>query len=191
MSFAALADAGRPVASLSACRARQYPMDFGRESTFVFTIDDPAVEASALRLLQQLRYSGLVEVEFKRDARDGGLKLLDINPRVWGWHSLGPRAGVDFVHLYWRQLHGEELAPARARAGVRWMRASTDLPTCALELAARRMAPRDYLRSLRRPLERAMFSLDDPLPGLLDMPLLLASMLRRRLRSLRRRGTGA
>jgi len=186
MSFAALAHNGRPLASLTACRARQYPMDFGRESTFVFSVEDPAVEASALRLLEQLSYSGLVEIEFKRDARDGGLKLLDINPRVWGWHSLGARAGVDFIHLYWRHLHGEELAPTRARPGVRWMRASTDLPTCALELAAGRMGPRRYLGSLRRPLERAMFCLDDPLPGLLDMPLLVASMLRRRLRALRR-----
>jgi predicted ATP-grasp superfamily ATP-dependent carboligase len=48
------------------------------------------------------------------------------------------------------------------------------------------MGPRQYLGSLRRPLERAMFCLDDPLPGLLDLPLLVASMLRRRLRALRR-----
>ena len=36
-----------------------------------------------------------LEIEFKRDIRDGRPKLLDINARAWGWHSIGARAGVE------------------------------------------------------------------------------------------------
>ena len=37
---------------------------------------------------------------------DRGYRLLDVNPRVWGWHSLGDRAGVDFSYLVWRMASG-------------------------------------------------------------------------------------
>src|SRR6266404_38639 len=109
LSFAALCRDGIPVASLVARRTRQWPMDFGRASTYVETVEAPEVEGIARRILESLRFDGIVEVEFKRDARDGTLKLLDINPRVWGWHSLGRRAGVDFPYLLWRQLRGERV----------------------------------------------------------------------------------
>ena len=53
-------------------------MDFGRASTFVETIEAPDVEEAARRILRALRFAGIIELEFKRDARDGALKLLDI-----------------------------------------------------------------------------------------------------------------
>src|SRR5258708_34206815 len=98
-SYTALCKDGRPIASLTARRARQIPMDFGRASTFVETVDDPTISATAVRLIETLQYTGIVEVEFKRDARDGKLKLLDVNPRVWGWHSLCGPAGGESPYL--------------------------------------------------------------------------------------------
>jgi predicted ATP-grasp superfamily ATP-dependent carboligase len=70
-SFAALSRDGEPLAFLTARRLRQYPLDFGRASTCVETIDAPAVEASARRLLATMRYTGLIEIEFKRVPRVG------------------------------------------------------------------------------------------------------------------------
>jgi predicted ATP-grasp superfamily ATP-dependent carboligase len=140
------------------------------------------VETQARRLLAGMRYTGLVEVEFKRDARDGRTKLLDVNPRVWGWHTLGRRAGVDFPYLAWRLARGEAVEPGRARAGVRWVRLSTDLPTALKEIGRGRLSPLGYLRSLHGPRERAIFARDDPLPGLLEGPLLAYVAVRRLLR---------
>ncbi|PYT21377.1 MAG: hypothetical protein DMG57_38840 [Acidobacteria bacterium] len=54
-----------------------------------------------------MRFTGLVEIEFKRDSRDGKFKVLDMNPRVWGWHTLCGRAGVDFPYLTWLLVRGE------------------------------------------------------------------------------------
>jgi len=66
-----------------------------RASTFVETVDDPTTSATAVRLIETLRYTGIVEVEFKRDPRDGKLKLLDINPRVGaGTVSVGLRGST-------------------------------------------------------------------------------------------------
>src|SRR2546425_864839 len=83
-SYAALCLDGRPLAWLVARRARQFPMDFGRFSTYVETVDEPGIIEPSIRLLGSIRYTGLVEIEFKRDPRDGRYKVLDVNPRVWG-----------------------------------------------------------------------------------------------------------
>jgi D-aspartate ligase len=170
LSYAALCRAGEPVAHLSARRTRQWPLDLGRASTFVETIDAPDVEALARRVLRALRFDGIVELEFKRDPRDGMLKLLDINPRAWGWHTLARGAGVDFPYLLWRMVHGETIEPVRGRAGVRWVRALTDVPTAIGAIRAGKLSIFGYLASLRPPIELAVLALDDPLPALLEIP---------------------
>lgn len=178
-SFAALCVNGRPLASLVAQRARQYPIDFGRSSSYVETVEQPEVEESARSLLATIGFTGLVEVEFKRDARDGRYKLLDINPRIWGWHTLGRRAGMDFPYLIWSLIQGKALSELRARPGIRWVRAVTDLPTVAVEICRGHLTLYSYLRSLRGPLECAILALDDPVPALLEVPLLSYLALRR------------
>lgn len=179
-SYAAICEEGRSLASLVARRLRQFPMDFGRASTFVETVDEPAVIEPAVRLLEAMKLTGIVEIEFKRDPRDGQYKLLDINPRVWGWHSLGARAGVDFPYLLWLQVSGAAIPESRPQIGVRWMRASTDLRTAMLEILRGRLSIAEYSRTWRGPREPAIFSSDDPLPGLLELPL-LAYLLGRRV----------
>ena len=171
LSFATLCVKGQPRARIVARRIRQYPMDFGRASTYVESTEDPLLEVTATRLLAAMQYTGLVEVEFKRDARDGEPKLLDVNPRVWGWHTLGRRAGTDFAHLQWRLSHGETPAAARTRAGLRWVRLTTDVPTALSQAAQGKMSPGDYLRSLRGDLEYATMAADDPLPAMAELPL--------------------
>jgi predicted ATP-grasp superfamily ATP-dependent carboligase len=180
-SFAALCADGEARATLVARRTRQFPADFGRASTYVETVDCPEIEAPSLRLLQTLRFEGIVEVEFKRDPRDGRFKLLDVNPRVWGWHTLGARAGIDFPYLLWRQIHGLSVQAPTARLGVRWVRTSTDMPTSIREILRGRMSLSAYLRSLRGPVESAIFASDDPLPGLLE-PAVIVRLLFRRMR---------
>jgi len=182
-SYAALCSDGRPVASVVARRARQFPMDFGRFSTYVETVEDSGIVGPAVRLINALRFTGLIEIEFKRDRRDGGFKLLDVNPRVWGWHSLGERAGVDFSYLLWRLTLGDAIPELRGRAGVRWVRMSSDFPTAFLEILRGRLTLRDYLRSMRGPIEQAIFARDDPMPGLLEVPLLARMLAKRCLRS--------
>jgi D-aspartate ligase len=186
-SFAALASKGKPIATLVARRTRQYPMDFGRASTFVETIDAPLVAELGTRIVETMGYTGLVEVEFKLDPRSAELKLLDVNPRLWGWHTIGRRAGVDFSLLLWRLAQGDQITPIVGRPGVRWMWPAGDVPTAAREILKRRLALSEYLRGFRRPIDFATVTLGDPLPGLLELPLVVAVGLRKRMRRLARR----
>jgi D-aspartate ligase len=179
-SYAALCVGGEPRASLVARRSRQWPTDFGQSSSYVETIDLPEIEEPARRLLAALGLDGLAEVEFKRDPRDGRLKLLEINARVWGWHSIGRAAGVDFPFLLWSLVHSEPVPVLRGRAGVRWVRALTDVPAALAELRAGRLSPVQYARGLMGSTEFAILAWDDPLPAVLEIPMALALLRRRR-----------
>jgi predicted ATP-grasp superfamily ATP-dependent carboligase len=189
LSYAALWHRGKPIASLVARRRRQFPITFGFTSTFVETLERSPVEAEACRFLASLDYSGLVEIEFKYDAREGVYKILDVNARSWAWMAIGAAAGIDFPALQWRLAAGEDIAPHRGRGGACWLYLSRDLAAAVCEMATGRLSPLSYLRSFRRPLAWAVFAWDDPLPALFDLPL---SVIRVAARSLgRRKGAAA
>ena len=183
-SYAALCRDGRPIASLTARRTRQYPIDFGYSSSFVETLDVPQIAAASRRLLAAIRYTGLVEIEYKFDARNGCYKLLDINPRLWTWAALGARAGIDFPYLLWRMMMNKPVSEQTGHTGIRWMRVSTDFPAAIQEMLRGRLSLATYLRSFRRPLQFALVAADDPLPGLLDLPLFAYKNLCSRYRAL-------
>ncbi len=178
-SYAAVWHRGAPVASMVARRTRQYPIQFGT-GTFVETVQNDAVEAAAGRFLGSIGYSGIVEIEFKYDARDQRYKLLDVNARVWTWNSLGRRAGVDFPHVLWRLAMGEAVSPVRARPGAAWMYFPRDLSAALRQIWAGTLSPAAYLRCLRGPMELAAFAKDDPFPALVDLPIALWRGLRGR-----------
>lgn len=179
-SFGALCKEGRPVASIVARRTRQYPIDFGRASTYVESIEAPEVETMSRIVLAHLSFTGLIEVEFKFDARDGCLKLLDLNPRMWGWHTLGSRAGVDFTYLQWRLATDQPVSEVRARPGVHWVRMLQDVPALAAYVRSGQLSLPEYLRSLRGPLETAILAKDDMKPALVELPQMFQLAMARR-----------
>jgi D-aspartate ligase len=184
-SYAGVWGRGAPVASLVARRTRQYPTDFGRTSTFVETIQNEHVEAAASKFLSSLDYTGIVEIEFKFDARDRRYKILDVNARSWTWNSLGALAGVDFPYILWRMAMGEKVHRIRADADARWMYFPRDILAAISGMLAGTLSPADYLRSYRRPIAFATFNKDDLMPALVDLPLTAWRTLVRRLSSMR------
>jgi D-aspartate ligase len=164
------------VATMVARRRRQHPPDFGRASTFTETIEHPQVERLSERFLRHLGYYGLVELEYKEDPH-GTFKLLDVNARTWGYHTLAYAAGVDFPALLFADQVGKPTGTWRCRPGVRWIRLVTDLPTAAVEMRAGTLSPRAYLRSLRGLSIESVFSASDPVPGIAELftvPYLMA-----------------
>jgi D-aspartate ligase len=170
---------GQAAGSIVTRRLRQHPREFGRASTFVETIDLPALESLSERFLRAINYYGLVEVEFKLDPRDGQFKLLDVNARTWGYHTLGSAAGVDFPYLLYLDQLGETTEPSRGKPGLMWIRLLTDLPTGLVEVSGRRLRLRDYVQSLRSYHTEAVFSKQDPLPGIIECLLLPYLLLKK------------
>ena len=171
-AYCAFFKEGRAVGSMVARRNRQHPPEFGRASTFVETVEVPKLETLSERFLRQIEYYGLVEVEYKLDARDGQYKLLDVNGRTWGYHTLGLGAGVDFPYMLFADQCGEPVQACRGRVGVRWLRLATDLPTGLLEVVRGNQDLGAYLDSLRRIDVESVFSWEDPLPAFAELALL-------------------
>jgi D-aspartate ligase len=180
LAYCAFFKDGRSVARMAVRRLRQHPPEFGRASTYVETISDSALDEPSERFLRSIGYYGLVEIEYKHDRRDGQTKLLDVNARTWGYHSLGQRAGVDFPYaLYADQVGVPGPTASVAASGVSWIRLVTDLPTAAVEAAHGRLRWRQYLRTVRRFDTESVFSVEDPLPGLAELVLLPYAAVKR------------
>jgi predicted ATP-grasp superfamily ATP-dependent carboligase len=144
-------------------------MDFGHASTYAKTIECPELEKLGSQFLSAIDYYGLCEVEFVKDKRDGVFRFLEVNPRIWGWHTLAVRAGVNLPHLVYRDIQGLESRNGKYRNGVKWIRLLTDTPTVIGQILKRRMRVRDYIESLRGEKEFAVFSWKDPVPFLMEI----------------------
>jgi len=113
------------------------------------------VVEQGLAFLRALGYRGISQVETKRDPRDGRYKLMEINPRLWQWHSLAAACGVDLPYIAYRDLVGDPLPPARMHGdGKRWAITLMAGSSLALE---------------RPPYVDAVFARDDPKPALIQL----------------------
>jgi D-aspartate ligase len=177
-SFFGLFREGEPVTGFAARRPRQHPMEFGRASTLAETVDQPELAVLATRFLKGIHYTGLAEVEFMYDQKHDRFELLEVNPRIWGWHTLAICAGVDLPYLAYAQALGDKVKPGTYRTGARWVHLTTDIPTVATELWHRRMSLRDYFQSMRGT-QDAVFSWNDPLPFIMEW-LLIPYFIRKR-----------
>src|SRR5208337_4694718 len=171
-AYCAFFKGGQAIGSMVAGRRRQHPPEFGRASTFVETIALAQLEELSERFLRAINYYGLVELEYKLDPRDGQYRLLDVNGRTWGYHTLGFGAGVDFPYMLFADQVGGFVQPCRGRSGVRWIRLITDIPTGVLEVLKGRQNWGTYLRSISCFDIEAVFSREDPLPGVAEVAVL-------------------
>ncbi len=171
-SYCAFFRNGKAVGKMVVRRRRQHPMQFGKASTYVETVDVPMIEDYSERFLGAINYYGLVELEYKLDPRDQQYKLLDVNARTWGYHSLGPRAGVDFSYMLYADQLGRPVAACRAQPGIAWVRMVTDLPAAFTAILRRDTSIRDYFRSLIECNTEAVFGRDDLLPGIMEILLI-------------------
>jgi len=165
---------GGPIVAMTARRTRQFPADYGLSSSFVEAIETPELMEPTRKLLEGLRLSGMIEVEFKLDSRDGRYKLLDVNVRPWAWHTLCIACGIDFAYIQYCDALGQTLPAASVRYGPCWRRFITDVPAALQEIRSGTTTPWAYLRSLIT--SRAVpsvFDFRDPVPALGDIALAL------------------
>ena len=122
-----LSPGGRVLAEHLARKLRQYPPGFGTGTLFEPYPDDD-LRAHGRRLFSHAGYSGLGMAEFKRDPRDGKLRLIEVNVRLWLFHPLSVPDGVDFVLTAYRDATGQAVPPqVQLGRDVVWRSLLTDL----------------------------------------------------------------
>jgi D-aspartate ligase len=153
-----LAADGEALGLFSGRKLRQTPPGVGTCRVGEAVWVEEVVE-QGLALLRAMRFHGLSQVEFKRDARDGTYRLMEINPRLWQWHGLAAACGVDLPRIAYADLTGARPEPVSMN-GRRRRWAITLLP-------GESPAPQ------RPPYVDAVFARDDPRPAFVQIARLL------------------
>jgi predicted ATP-grasp superfamily ATP-dependent carboligase len=158
---------GELAADFAMRKVRQSPHGFG-VGTMVETVCDPEVSKLGRMFCEAIGYTGIAEIEFKRGARDGVPRLMELNPRLWEQAGLATAAGVDFPHLLYLDLHDRPLPPLQAYSeGIRWADLFEDLYCFRKNRQALSLSPAGFLRSWRRVRVVSALSWDDPGPFLI------------------------
>ena len=166
---------GEVVRAFALRKLRQQPPGFGFGS-LVESVYEPAVLSLGKRFLESIDYRGVGSAEFKRDERDGALKLIELNPRYWQQNALAERCNVNFPLAQYQDLTGEIAAQTAAyEQHVKWVNVTADLDSFRLYRRRGELDFRTWLRSLGGPKVYSNFAADDPIPGLQALASSLAS----------------
>jgi len=157
---------GKVVRSFALRKLRQQPPGFGFGS-LVESVYDPAVLSLGERFLESIGYRGTGSSEFKRDERDGELKLIELNPRYWQQNSLAERCNMNFPLAQYMDLTGEvSPQPAAYEQHVKWVNMTADFDSFRVYRQRGELSLGAWMRSLGGPKIYSNFATDDPLPGL-------------------------
>jgi predicted ATP-grasp superfamily ATP-dependent carboligase len=169
----------RPMAVFTGHKLRQHPPRFGVCRMGVSAWDADLAE-TGLRLLQELGYWGVSQVEFKRHADDGRYCLMEVNARHWLWHSLATVCGVNLSHVAYADAIGRPYTSPRQVDGPRWALTSTETRDAVREIARGERRLRPWLASYRGVRLDGVLSFKDPVPGALILGRQLRSIARAR-----------
>jgi predicted ATP-grasp superfamily ATP-dependent carboligase len=170
-----------PGVEFTARQLRKAPPRFGSPRVAVSEHIDEVLEPGR-RMLRALGFEGFACTEFKRDARDGRYKVLDVNGRHNLSGLLAVRCGIDFPLLQYRHLmYGEPPQPRDFRTGVFWTDFFRDAGYGVRFLLEERASPWAYLAPYLGPRCDAVFDRSDLRPFLARLRW-LASSARKRLR---------
>ena len=167
------------VAGFTGRKLRQCPAYTGVTSLGICQSNEAVAEA-ATRLLRGAGYRGLVDMDFRYDARDGKYKLLDVNPRLGSTFRLFVSTdGLDVARACYLDLTGQPVPSARVSEGRKWMVEDFDLVSSLRYMLDGNLRPGEWIKSLRGIHESAFFANDDLLSILLMLRADVAELLRR------------
>lgn len=150
-------------------KLRQYPAGFGSAS-LVTSRECAETRALTLSFLDRIGFQGICGAEYKRDPRDGRLKMIEINPRPTLWFQTTHEAGLRIVEAAWRDMTGRApLQEATQRQDVRWRYLLKDAASAAFYMRSNDFIfPAPDVSSSRAAGTRSwpVFQFGDPLPAL-------------------------
>jgi D-aspartate ligase len=114
-TFASYSDrAGKVIGHGVIRKVSQHPPDAGTIRMGEVVQEDRIVELGTT-LLERIGFHGLANVEFKRDARDGEFKLMEINPRSGMSNYFVTRAGCNLAFLAYCDALGRKIPGLASR----------------------------------------------------------------------------
>jgi predicted ATP-grasp superfamily ATP-dependent carboligase len=165
VSFTAFCVNGEIKTFWMGAKLREHPLQFGT-ATFCESVFEQACLDHSVPLLRALNYTGVCEIEYLRDPRDGQFKLIELNARTWLWVGLAAACGVEFPLYVYNYVNGiPSIYPTDYPVGMRWRNFWTDTVFSMQAILTGKLRVSEYLKSLQgEGLIDAVRDKDDPSP---------------------------
>jgi carbamoyl-phosphate synthase large subunit len=121
----------------------------GRGSTWsALQVQQPQLEASFAKFLQEIGWVGPAEGEFIRDDIRDRFYLLEVNPRFTGWISYSGALGSNHPYIAVRAALGDELDLRTDPADLVFMRSSNEITVQSTDLAS--LSLKGFINNVKR-----------------------------------------
>ena len=164
-------------------KLRSYPAFAGPTTLGKAIANDPLRE-QVESLLQAISYSGIMDLDFRLDKRDGRYKLLDFNPRIGAQFRLfEDSAGLDVARALYLDLTGRCVRESQPIENRTFVAEFHDLAASLSYFRQDRLTFRQWRLSLKGTREFAWLCRDDPFPFLMMCIRLLLRVVERAVRT--------
>jgi D-aspartate ligase len=150
-------------------KIRQNPIRFGVGSV-VESIQDDELIAEGRKLFQGINFTGIGSAEFKREDKNGLLKLIEINPRYWQQNYLSTVCGINFPYINYCDL--KEISLHRVsdfKNGIKWVNRYMDFDSFLKYWQKGELSFSEWRKSLKGKKVYSDFKWNDPLPALYEI----------------------
>jgi predicted ATP-grasp superfamily ATP-dependent carboligase len=149
---------------------RRYPINQGG-ATYHQSEWLPETAAMGQKFFASMPWRGMANIEFKRDPRDGRLKLIEVNPRFTSAHKLIVAGGMPIDMMIYQRLTGQTVT--KVEAYDQNLRLWTPMRDILAFLQLRRRGELSLSKWLGSIFDEGkivpMFSLDDPVPSFVEL----------------------
>ena len=139
----------------------------------------PEMKEAIIEYLTSIKYCGIFDALFKRDARDNIFKFLEVNARSWWNNSFPSMCGVNIILTAYLEAIGKEVEPMeKYETGIYNIYLLRDLTTILSKNADldQRFLFRKRLTSYIGRRHWSDYARDDPKPFLISLSNLLTSV---------------
>jgi predicted ATP-grasp superfamily ATP-dependent carboligase len=180
---------GRPSGGLTIRKLRQSPPGFGVARIAELVPDPPGLREATIELARRIGLCGIAEAEWKRDARDGSFRFIEINGRSVIFNALLRRGGLDLAAMaYGESVEGHIEEPHATGCPGVWINLHADLLYSLLGRSETWESWGQLVAPYRRPLLEAVWSARDAGPFLAQWGRSARAMLTSRGRATRGQG---
>lgn len=159
---------------------RRWPKNFGG-GCYHITDWAPDVAEAGRRFFAGIGLKGLGNIEFKRDPRDGELKVIECNPRFTGAHQLLVDCGMDIGRIVYDILDDRSpVIPPDYRHHHKLIYLYKDFQAYRQLKKLGELKFHQWLTSILQPHSVPVFSFSDPAPAFFHIPQTIKRKLSKR-----------
>ncbi|ACB86428.1 ATP-grasp domain-containing protein [Natranaerobius thermophilus] len=162
-----------PVKVFTNRKQRQFPIHFGA-SVFTESVFEPRIIQLGEDFLKKIGYHGIVEIELKKDPRNGKFYMIEINPRVTNFNNVILTSGINLPAAQYYDMIGESLSQQINREeGLKFVYFYEDVKAAFNYMSSGELSFFRWIKSYIGPLSYAIFDLQDLKPLILFIKKLI------------------